>query len=278
MISETLLDDGLLTPEVSDYAERKYALVRHYAGLFSSAMKRKWDCRVCIDLFAGAGRARVKESGCIVSASPMLTLGVRDPFDRYVFCEMDNNRMYALRQRVNREHPERDVRYVEGDTNANVSRILAEIPRPASTKKVLTLCVADPFSMKTLHFATVRSLSTIFVDFLMLIPTHMDANRNEAYYASLDNRTVEEYLGMPDWRTRRVNCRDVSFGQFIADSYAAQMATLGFDRARSITVVYPKNNTPLYHLVVFSRNALAIAFWQKAKDLTDTQREFNLGL
>jgi len=278
MAIDSMTDDGLLTPEVPDYAEQKYALVMHYAGLFSTAMKRKWDCRVCIDLFAGAGRAKIKESGRIVPASPMLTLNVRDPFDQYVFCEMAAERMDALRQRVTRENVNMHVKFIEGDTNANLARILAEIPRAGANFKVLSLCIVDPFSMKTLNFATVRALSGIFVDFLMLIPTHMDANRNEPNYTREDNHTVEGYLGMPDWRERRKESHGVSFGQFIADSYASQMATLGFERARTVTVVYPATNSPLYQLVVFSRSKLAIAFWQKAKDLVDPQRELNLGL
>ncbi len=46
-----LEDDGLMTPEVGDYAEEKYRLIGLYAELFAKAMKGKWDSRVYIDLY-----------------------------------------------------------------------------------------------------------------------------------------------------------------------------------------------------------------------------------
>jgi hypothetical protein len=54
-------DDGLVVPEVGVWAEEKYRIIELYDALFSSGMKRKWDCRVYIDLFSAAGHAKTKE-------------------------------------------------------------------------------------------------------------------------------------------------------------------------------------------------------------------------
>jgi hypothetical protein len=96
----SLQDDGLFTPEVGSWAETKYQLVSLYDHLFSTGMKRLWDCRVYIDLFAGAGRSKLKGTSRIVSASPMLALGVKDQFDKYIFCEKDDACLDALRRRT----------------------------------------------------------------------------------------------------------------------------------------------------------------------------------
>lgn len=40
------LDDGLLTPEVGPWSDKKYRLIQYYAEMFSTGMKHKWDCRV----------------------------------------------------------------------------------------------------------------------------------------------------------------------------------------------------------------------------------------
>ena len=53
-------DDGLPCPDVGSWAEKKYRLLSLYDELFSTGMKNKWDQRVYIDLYAGAGYARVK--------------------------------------------------------------------------------------------------------------------------------------------------------------------------------------------------------------------------
>lgn len=53
-------DDGLVAPEVGSWAETKYRLLALYDELFSMGMKHKWDQRVYIDLYAGAGYSRVR--------------------------------------------------------------------------------------------------------------------------------------------------------------------------------------------------------------------------
>ncbi len=84
---DTKKDDGLLLPDANPWAVEKYRLLFNYANTFATSMKKKWDQRVYIDLFAAAGMARIKETDKIVLSSSLLALNVNDPFDRYVFCE-----------------------------------------------------------------------------------------------------------------------------------------------------------------------------------------------
>jgi three-Cys-motif partner protein len=98
-MTEQLLDDGLDTPEIGPWGEEKYRLVHLFARLFATSMKEKWDYRVYIDLFAGSGRSRIEGTKRIIRASPLLALEIPDQFDRYIFCEQDEERMAAL-QRV----------------------------------------------------------------------------------------------------------------------------------------------------------------------------------
>ncbi len=123
-----LQDDGLPTPEVGSWVEGKYRLVSSYDSLFSRGMKNKWDCRVYIDLFAGAGRSRIKGTNRILPGSPLLALSVQDKFDKYIFCEMSDSKLEVLKQRVVREYPEIDVSYIEGDCNVKVDKIIEAIP------------------------------------------------------------------------------------------------------------------------------------------------------
>ena len=63
-------DDGLITLEVGGWAETKYRLLALYNELFSTGMKNKWDQRVYIDLYAGAGYSAFKEPGDSRKALP----------------------------------------------------------------------------------------------------------------------------------------------------------------------------------------------------------------
>ncbi len=82
-------DDGLIFPEIGPWAEEKYRLIALYDHLFAKGMKDKWDVRVYVDLYAGAGFGKVKGAETRLMGSPIVALNVEFPFDRYIFCEQD---------------------------------------------------------------------------------------------------------------------------------------------------------------------------------------------
>src|SRR5450759_229745 len=102
-------DDGLITPEVGGWAETKYLLLALYDGLFSTGMKNKWDQRVYLDLYAGAGYSRIQGTSKFLKASPMIALTVTHPFDKYIFCEGREDLLDALEARVQRIAPQANV-------------------------------------------------------------------------------------------------------------------------------------------------------------------------
>lgn len=263
-------DDGLALPEVGAWAETKYRLIASVCEMFATSMKRRWDVRAYVDLFAGAGRARIKGTSLIVPTSAMLALAVRDPFDAYVLCDIDPSRLAALEQRARREMPEQRPRFVLGDCNENVARILAEIPAPQSGRRVLALCVVDPYGLAGLRFSTISALAERFMDFLVLIPSYMDANRNRDLYLEPASRTLDDFLGDNAWRSA---WRDASlgpgpreFGAFVVDRFGRAMRGLGYlyDGPGEEVPVRDKHLL-LYHLCFFSRNELGRKFWREAR-------------
>jgi three-Cys-motif partner protein len=151
---KSLDDDGFPTPEVGSWSEEKY---RHYASLFVKSMRSKWDALVYLDLFAGSGRSQIRGTGRIVSASPLQILGMPEAYDKYIFCEQDRNYAETLEKRCRREFPNRNARIITGNANASVDNIIAEIPRPGKSRKVLGFCFLDPFHMQNLHFSNNRN-------------------------------------------------------------------------------------------------------------------------
>src|SRR5437764_2124862 len=115
-------EDGLVCPEVRRWAETKYRLVSLYDELFSTGMKNKWDKRVYIDLYAGAGYSRIQETVTILKGSPILALTVQQPFDKYIFCEENPELMAALQTRAKRTAPTADIDYVAGNCHAEIER------------------------------------------------------------------------------------------------------------------------------------------------------------
>ena len=90
-------DDGLFIPEVGNWGDEKYKLLGGYSDIFTSGMKNFWDNLVYIDLFAGAGYAKIKGINKIRMSSALIALSVNHKFNKYILCEEDEKCFDAYR-------------------------------------------------------------------------------------------------------------------------------------------------------------------------------------
>jgi three-Cys-motif partner protein len=272
-------DDGLETPEVRSWAEEKYRIVALYGTLFSTGMKNQWDIRVYIDLYAGAGHARIKGTEHIVQGSPLIALSVQDKFDKYIFCEKNAKKLDALKKRVNDQFPNVDVEFIPGDCNAKVSEILDKIPSHSKGKKVLSFCFTDPYNTGDIQFQTVEALGKKFMDFLIVLAVGMDATRNESLYTDLKNPQIDRFLGNNEWRVRwtKAQSKKIPFRHFLAQEYAMQMKTLKYldvPLEKMKEVKSDDKNLSLYHLAFFSRHERGYRFWDDVLKYGSPQQSF----
>lgn len=274
-----LHDDGLPTPEIGAWGEEKYRHVQLYASLFIKSMRSKWDALVYLDLFAGSGRSQIRGTGRSVNASPLLILGMPEAYDKYFFCEQNTDFVEALEARCQRDFPGRNVKVIVGNANPSVEKIIAEMPRPGKTQKVLGFCFLDPFQMQNLCFSTIKALSQRFMDFLVLIPSSMDANRNERNYIRARNKTLENFVGNPDWRTHweKENMSGKSLEHFVVEEFGRSMQKLGYidpGLREAIMIRSDDKNLPLYRLALYSKHRLGSKFWKETKKYSDPQKGF----
>jgi three-Cys-motif partner protein len=231
-------------------------------------MHKKWPLRVYVDLFAGAGRARVRGTFRVLDTSALIALAARELFDRYVLCDRSPRCIKALRERARTRRPEADVRYVRGDCNAKIGQILAELPS-VSAPGVLGCCVVDPFGLKALKFETIKRLSAYRMDFVVLIPSFMSAHRNEALLTR-DSSLLDDFLGNRHWRQRWVEaCAGAhrpTFGNFVVEEFGRSMSGLDYLKSEpDDPVLVDDEDRKLYHLAAYSRHRLGSEFWRKAK-------------
>jgi three-Cys-motif partner protein len=268
-VSQSLFveNDGLPCPDVRGWAETKYRLLALYDELFSMGMKNKWDQRVYIDLYAGAGFSHIQGTGKYLKGSPILALTVNSPFDKYIFCEESDELLKALKTRANRIAPKAQVAYVHGSCDSKIDQICKEIPQGSSSKKVLSLCLVDPFDFG-IKFETLRKLSSVYIDFVVLLAIGMDATRNYDHYVDGNSTKVDEALGNTEWRKRwkSVGVRRSEFRQFLATEFSMSMKSLDYleqplDRMKLVRS--DDKNLPLYYLALFSRHQTALKFWEE---------------
>lgn len=273
---EALDDDGYKTEDIGIWGEEKYRVVSHYAALFSQSMKGKWFL-IYLDLFAGAGRSRIRENGKIINSSPLLVLELNQKFDQYIFNDSDSTKYNALKFRINQYYPDSNVNIFCEDANEGISKITSKMPNPHKGFKVLSFCFLDPFKMDNLKFTTIQKLSQRFMDFLVLIPTDMDAKRNLHNYLPLNNNTVESFTGNGKWREKWKNSnKKVShFGEFIINEFGNSMSKLGYIIPKASQTIAIKNSTnrTIYRLSYYSKSPLGHKFWQETKKYTNPQKE-----
>jgi three-Cys-motif partner protein len=266
-------DDGLPYDEVGSWAEDKHALVGLYDRLFSTGMKNKWDARVYIDLYAGPGLLRIRDTQKFIWGSPILALNVKDRFDKYVFCESKPESIEALRERVQRHFAGVETKFIHGNCDERTDEICDAIPKATKDFRVLSFCFIDPYDL-SIQFSTLAKIANRFVDFLVLLALNMDANRNRAYYLDPGNTKIDKFLGLADWRQRWERSAQKSFPRFLAEEYAKQMTTLGylplpFEKMKQVRS--DVRNLPLYHLALFSRHERAYKYWNDVLKYSNPQ-------
>ena len=272
-------DDGLLCNEVRWWAETKYRLISLYDHLFATGMKDKWDKRVYIDLYSGAGFSKVQATDVYLKGSPILAIDVPYRFDKYIFCEESAELRDALRLRIQRIAPVADVTFIDGSCDSKIDEIFAAIPHASSNCRVLSLCFVDPFDFG-MKFATIQKLSTVFIDFLVLLAVGMDANRAYEHYVDGKNPKLDEALGNTDWRQRwKAKPRGRSeFPNFVAEEFGLSMASLGYKTigpADMKMVRSDDKNLPLYYLALFSKHETAYKYWKEVLKYATDQIGFS---
>ena len=269
-----VIPDDLYTPIVREWSLEKYKLAGSYCDIFTSGMKQKWNQLIYIDLFAGAGYAKIKETGKVYKNSALIAMSIPVPFTKYILCEQDNVRFDALSERVKRDFSHLNYELIKGDSNLNVNKVLRAIPPFGKGNTLLPFCFVDPYSLN-LKFSTIQALGRGLMDFLILQALHMDANRNFDTYLQEENTIIADYLGVKEWRTLfekdgKIYRKD--FVKFLADQYQHQMSKLGYQKVKLMHQIRSnEKNLPLYYLAFYSKNERGVDFFKKVQQRVKPQ-------
>lgn len=268
-------NDGLYIPEVGAWGDEKYKLLGGYSEIFTSGMKNLWDNLVYIDLFAGAGYAKIRGTNKIRMSSALIAMSVNHKFDKYILCEEDEKCFSALKTRVSKHFPDANVEFIQGDSNSNIEKVIAAIPKHSKEEKVLRFCFVDPFSLN-LKFRTVEELSKVGkIDFLILLALHMDANRNLSNYISSNSAKVDAFINDSSWRQpfKEGKLPSKNFIRYLADKYDLNMRALNYkEPVKKHLVKIDDINVPLYYLAFYSKHERGNDFYQKVEKYLSSQQ------
>lgn len=260
-------DDGLKLPDpVGVWSEKKYSLMGGYCEIFNAGIKNKFTNRVYIDLFAGAGYVPIKGKSKILKSSSLIALSIPTPFTKYIFCEMDEEKLSVLEIRAKREHPDKEMIFIHGDSNQTVDKVIREVKKLGLS--TISFSFVDPFSLN-LHFETIEKLSKIGkIDFLILLALMMNANRNLHNFIIEESKIIDLYIKKSDWREPflKGETRKEDFIKFIADTYDRNMLSLGYkikNEGLKPKVDADEYNLSLYYLAFYSKSPLGNKFFSE---------------
>lgn len=260
MDQSEIVADGLATPEVGTWSRRKYHFLQRYLQLFSTGMKNKWEHRQYIDLFSGAGYARIKDTEKVVPTSALLAAQVDCPFTFLHLCEQSEENCQALKKRLARHAPEAKYNIYCGNANEKIDDILKGIP----LRRTLAVAFIDPFGLH-FDFETARKLSTRKVDLIILLADNMDAMRNwKKYYEMNPDSSMDRFIGEPGWREAFNKSSTDRLPEKFRLRYIEQLRTLGY-RFFETLQVQNSSNRDIYSLLFATGHELGLKFWDEAK-------------
>ncbi len=260
-------DDGLYVPTVGEWSRDKHYFLMRYINAFTTSMKDKWAGLHYIDLFAGAGIERLRESGDLDWGSPMIAAQIPNKFTTLHLCEKGKKKYKALKERI--EHVVNNAQCFNGDANKKVREIVRQIPQGT-----LSLAFLDPYGLH-LEFDTLKILSDIRADLIIFFPDHLDALRNwERNYLDDPNSNLDRWMGPNcDWRAALNEAPQDRHAEVLRELYVTQIKSLGYAHFEHQRIL--ANGHPLYILILCSRSDLAIKFWRRISHIgPDGQRTF----
>jgi three-Cys-motif partner protein len=250
-----LASDGLPARKSGTWARRKHHYLRNYCGITTVGMRNKPLRLVCLDVMAGPGLCKVKETGEEFPGSPLVAL--EHDFSEYILIEEEPGLANALKQRVAKHPKARRVKVIPENWISVLDS--GRLRFDAST---LVVAFVDPTGIsQTPMAAMVELAANPKIDLLVTIQYRLGIVWNTPQYrrSASGQTALDGFLGSQSWRGW--NDKDPSeFGRLVVERFCETFEKHGFINPRHISV--PEDN-PLYRFALFSRHPRGEDFWLK---------------
>jgi three-Cys-motif partner protein len=260
--------DGLPARVVKDHSAEKAWAVSRDLDTVGRAMVRQWFPVNYLELYSGPGLLYNEGSGEEMLGSPLEALLIKQPFSRYVFSDVNPTCTEALKARVRSESLETrvaqtDVLVRHGDANdrAYLDELCALIDPLA-----LVIAYLDP-AKPNLHWSTVEYLAARFahLDLLINLPFSaihraLSVGHTQGPALMLNDPNPLRFLASDEGRASRA----------IRDHYRDQLRQLGFPHIAWRSVLTRTTRSPLYDVILASRNWRAVDLFEKANRVTES--------
>jgi len=243
------------------WSTQKLEVLRCYLGQNDGFLKatNRAGQRHYIDLFAGPGRNRVRQTDRDVDGSPLIAVRAGPPaFTTLHWVDSSPHNMASLALHHRRDYPGRDVRLYLGDGNERVDDILRVLPR-----RYPVLVFLDPYGAE-LHWQTVVKLARhrpsigrkvellILFAYDQALARLMPRDPGKMVNAAILDRMMPSPEGWRRVYERRPSASAFAIRQAMLDEYVAGLRDLGYAHVPPPLLIRRPSRHPLYFLVFAS--------------------------
>ena len=192
-------EDGLPLDEVGAWAREKHERLRKYVSA-SRAARRKFiqgtGGATYIDLFCGAGRAVIRETGERIDGSPLVAFRSANdggvPFSEVHLADTNDPSCSAAAQRIEN---------AGGSATMYVGKAEDTAPQVVSRLNPYGLHFAflDPFNLQALPFSVIEAFAKLKRVDLLIHVSAQDLQRNLDTYTRAGDTRLERFA--PGWRS-----------------------------------------------------------------------------
>ena len=262
-------NDGLPVLVQGPWSQDKLYFLEYFSSLFNRGMKNKWATRVFVDLFAGPGLCKDRNTGYEFSGSPLRALECKVPFTHLFLNDNNEGFVDALKKRQQHRFPNANVEYFNLDCNDAARQIANSIPSDA-----LTLAFIDPWDYMPFdsiaHLAQRQSMD-------LIVTFHTSAIKRNAHQ---EIAAVDALLDDPDWRHEyyesRTNASNSGTADLIDKFRSRLRERLGYTHFGAPMAIINSNRVPIFYLLFASRHSRGLDFWDKSSTRLPSGQRFLL--
>ncbi|PKL35835.1 MAG: hypothetical protein CVV44_20165 [Spirochaetae bacterium HGW-Spirochaetae-1] len=264
--------------EIGRWSEDKLEILEKYFAAYSKILSKYHFKYSYIDAFSGAGVHVSKETGEIISGSPLRALKIRPPFHEYHFIDIDNLKLTHL-QNAACDNP--GVFCHEG--NCNEILLKEVLPNIRYDRYERAICLFDPYGLhlnwEVIEYAGNSKAMEIFLNFPIA-----DMNRNVLWEnhegVSEDQKLrMNKFWGNDSWKNAAYEVTPGLFDDIIektnnkavADAFKKRLkAVAGFKYVAEPVPMKNSRNAIVYYLFFASQNEKGCKI---ANDIFNTYRK-----
>ncbi|WP_336232272.1 three-Cys-motif partner protein TcmP [Thalassospira sp. CH_XMU1458] len=257
-------DDGLPASEVGVWACEKHDYLSRYLNISRKARQKFLSGRAksatFVDLFCGSGRARIRNTNEWVDGSAVAAWKIsrkgEAPFSTVYISDIDPTLRSACAERLRRLGA--PVVELEGDAVAAAKQYVQAV-----NEYGLNFAFIDPFSLGTLSFEIIQTLSQLKRIDMLIHFSKMDHQRNLGLNLTSEKSDFDALV--PGWRDRIDQNRPMpDVRRQIFELWRDMVAEVGLDPSLDVKLITGSRNQHLYWLLIVAKHQLALKFWKEA--------------